>query len=34
VEARLALTARREGRLADPQLYGAGLIDAAAATAP
>jgi hypothetical protein len=34
VEARLAFTARREGGLADPRLYGAGLIDAAAATAP
>ena len=35
VGARLAFTARRdEGRLDDPEAYGAGLIDAAAATTP
>jgi serine protease len=34
VEARLESTARADGDLGDPNLYGAGLLDAAAATAP
>jgi serine protease len=34
VEERLESTARRDGALANPVLYGAGLLDAAAATAP
>jgi serine protease len=34
VEARLTSTARHDGDLGDPALYGAGLLDAAAATAP
>jgi serine protease len=34
VEARLELTARRDGGLGDVDVYGAGLLDAAAATAP
>ncbi|HYU60259.1 MAG TPA: S8 family serine peptidase [Solirubrobacterales bacterium] len=34
VEARLESTARKDGILADQSLYGAGLLDAAAATAP
>jgi serine protease len=34
VEARLEATARNGGGLADPRLYGAGLLDAAAATEP
>jgi serine protease len=34
VEDRLEATARRDGGLANPVLYGAGLLDAAAATAP
>jgi serine protease len=34
VEDRLKSTARHDGVLANPALYGAGLLDAAAATAP
>jgi serine protease len=34
VEGRMTFTARREGGLAEPQLYGAGLLNAAAATVP